>query len=266
MAAELDLSTTDHAGATRLGREQRFHNRRYAAGARDPRAEVRKLYRALHGLHDAQASLLRAFGAGKAVLEYGCADGTLSLDELAVPSFVGWLDGIDISDGAIAVARRKAGQAGICNVSFRHMDGEAMSFQDDSFDVVYGRGILHHLDLAKALPEIARVLRLGGTALFVEPLGHNPMINWYRQRTPGLRTPDEHPLKRCDLALAQRYFNTVDSVMAGLTTPLAALVARRWEGAAAPRLLDACAALDRMLLRLPGLKWQAWHTCLILRK
>jgi SAM-dependent methyltransferase len=267
MAAELDLPPRERPSRTRLGRERAFHNRRYAAGAPDPRGEVRKLYRALRGVHDAQAHLLRTLGTGKAVLEYGCADGTLSLDELGVPRFVASLDGIDISDGAIAVARDKATRAGLLNVTFQHMDGEAMGFPDASFDVVYGRGILHHLDLAKALAEIARVLRPNGTALFVEPLGHNPLINWYRRRTPALRTPDEHPLVRRDLIAARRHFRTVDSLMAGLAAPLGALLARRFDGApAVARLLGACEALDRVLLRLPGLKWQAWHTCLILRK
>jgi hypothetical protein len=33
-----------------------------------------------------------------------------------------------------------------------------------------------------------------GWALFSEPLGHNPLVNWYRNRTPEQRTEDEHPL------------------------------------------------------------------------
>jgi hypothetical protein len=48
-------------------------------------------------------------------------------------------------------------------------------------------------DLSLACSEIARVLRPGGPAIFVEPLGHNPLINAYRKRTPALRTVDEHP-------------------------------------------------------------------------
>ncbi|MBI3515458.1 MAG: class I SAM-dependent methyltransferase [Proteobacteria bacterium] len=197
------------------------------------------------------------------MLEYGCADGTLSLDELDVPSFVARLEGIDIADGAIAVARQKAAHRGLRNATFRHMNAEAMSFPRASFDVVFGRGILHHLDLDKALAEIARVLKPDGVALFLEPLGHNPLINWYRARTPGLRTPDEHPLLRRDFALARRHFGAVDKVVAGLTTPLAALAERRL---GATPLMGLCEALDRALLVLPGVSWQAWHACLILRK
>jgi SAM-dependent methyltransferase len=143
------------------------------------------------------------------------------------------------------------------------MNAEAMEFPDGAFDVAFGRGILHHLALERAYGELARVLKPGGVALFLEPLGHNPLVNWYRARTPELRTPDEHPLMRRDVALARRHFGRVEAVMAGLATPLAAMVERRLGVAG---LLGAAEALDRALLALPGLKWQAWHTCLILTK
>src|SRR5262249_28595378 len=150
--AELDLPSP--GAATRLDREQAFHNRRYAAGSADPRAEVRKLYRALRRVHDTQEALLRAHGAGRAVLEYGCADGTPSRDEPAVAGFVDRLDGIDIADGAIAVARDKAARRGLANVAFHHMDAEAMTFPAGAFDVAFGRGILHHLALERAYGEL----------------------------------------------------------------------------------------------------------------
>jgi hypothetical protein len=44
----------------------------------------------------------------------------------------------------------------------------------------------------------------------MEPLGHNPLLNWYRARAPDLRTPDEHPLLARDLALAESCFDEVD--------------------------------------------------------
>jgi hypothetical protein len=47
--------------------------------------------------------------------------------------------------------------------------------------------------------------------IFLEPLGHNPLINWYRRRTPQMRTEDEHPLLKSDLALAREYFSKIRS-------------------------------------------------------
>jgi SAM-dependent methyltransferase len=47
--------------------------------------------------------------------------------------------------------------------------GEQLPFADGSFDVIYGGATLHHTLLPYALPEIARILRPGGRASFVDP-------------------------------------------------------------------------------------------------
>src|SRR3546814_2369311 len=104
--------------------------------------------------------------------------------------------GIDISDVAIEKGRERARQKGFTNVRLEAMNAEAMTFPDDSFDLVFGSGIIHHLDIDRAFGEIARVLRPGGRAVFIEPLGLNPAIGLYRRFTPSARTPDEHPLLR----------------------------------------------------------------------
>src|SRR5260221_7886449 len=141
MTQELGVPAVEGQGsAQRLFREQDFHNRRFAEDAVDARTDVRRWYVAIREVRAAQVALLRQLGSGKAVLEYGCADGKLSIDELAVPRFVGTLDGIDISDIAIAVAREKARNLGIENTRFQHMDPERMTFPRNSFDVVYGPG------------------------------------------------------------------------------------------------------------------------------
>src|SRR3546814_11483257 len=79
--------------------------------------------------------------------------------------------GIDISDVAIEKGRERARQKGFTNVRLEAMNAEAMTFPDDSFDLVFGSGIIHHLDIDRAFGEIARVLRPGGRAVFIEPLG-----------------------------------------------------------------------------------------------
>ena len=55
------------------------------------------------------------------------------------------------------------------------MNPEHLDFGDGAFDVVCGTGILHRLDLGRALAEVARVLRPSGSAVFVEPLGCSPL-------------------------------------------------------------------------------------------
>jgi hypothetical protein len=80
--------------------------------------------------------------------------------------------------------------------------------------------ILHHLDIAKAYEQISNILKATGKAIFLEPLGHNPIINFYRFMTPGMRTPDEHPLLRRDLKLAKKFFRTVKTEYFQLLTLL----------------------------------------------
>ena len=83
---------------------------------------------------------------------------------------------------AVEKARKKAEHDTVTGVSFLVMDAESMKFEDKTFDVVYGSGILHHLNIDKAYRELARVLKPDGVAIFIEPLGHNPLINLYRKK------------------------------------------------------------------------------------
>jgi len=89
------------------------------------------------------------------------------------------------------------------------MDAESTTFHDSSFDLICGSSILHHLNVTKAYDEIRRILKPDGRAVFLEPLGHNPLINLYRKRTPALRSPDEHPLLLKDLQAAGDFFSSL---------------------------------------------------------
>jgi SAM-dependent methyltransferase len=81
------------------------------------------------------------------------------------------------------------------------MDCENLKFYEDEFDAVYGRAILHHLSLSKGLQEIWRVLKQNGIAVFIEPLGMNPLINLCRIMTLDRRTPYGKPLDRKDFKI-----------------------------------------------------------------
>ena len=52
--------------------------------------------------------------------------------------------------------------------------GEQIPLEDNTLDCIYGGGCLHHTDITRSLPEIARVLRPGSRAAFVDPL-ENPI-------------------------------------------------------------------------------------------
>jgi len=55
--------------------------------------------------------------------------------------------------------------------------------------------------------EIARVLRPGGRAVFLEPLIHNPLLQGYRRLTPHLRSPTERALSMRDLHRIGTHFS-----------------------------------------------------------
>ena len=171
--------------------------------------------------------------------------------------------GIDISNRAIDVARETASAQGLRQCEFSVMDAEHTSFPDGAFDVVFGHGILHHLDLGTCFPEIARILRPGGKAIFTEPLGHNPALNLFRKLTPQMRTPDERPLIMGDLRQAGQYFRRVDCNFFGLTTLAAVPFLRTPAGPAVMRMFE---HVDRVLLRLPVVKRQAWSVLMTMTK
>jgi SAM-dependent methyltransferase len=165
--------------------------------------------------------------------------------------------GIDISPATVEQANAKAAAEGLADrLAFAVMDAEALDFPDRSFDLVCASAVIHHLDLGRAIPEVVRVLVPSGQAVFTEPLGHNPLINLYRQRTPAMRTPDEHPLLMDDLRLLARHFGRVEVAWFHLTSLLAVPLA------GSPAFGPALAGLerlDRALFRVPALRRMAWY-------
>jgi ubiquinone/menaquinone biosynthesis C-methylase UbiE len=169
--------------------------------------------------------------------------------------------GIDISSVAIARAEERAAREETERVQFRVMDAEALDFPDNSFDLICGAAILHHLDLDKTLSELARTLAPNGTAIFLEPLCHNPVINLYRRLTPALRTEDEHPFSMRDLKRMERYFSTVQKRYFHLTSLAAAPF---YKMPAFDKLVHFCDNSDKALFRIaPFLRRYAWTVGLI---
>jgi len=240
--------------------ERHFHNGRFGAET-DPRAGIDRWYAAVEDGARLQLDLLGRLVVGRRVLEYGCGNGVFALRETRLASMAGEYHGIDISDTAIkqAIVSLDGDLKGRCH--FRHMDAEAMTYPDGFFDLVFGRGIIHHLTIQRAYGELSRVLRPGGQAIFFEPMGHNIAINLFRRRTPELRTVDEHPLLIGDLRDARRAFRRVETGFYGLATLAAVPLTGR-----VPGVMRVCAQLDRILLKLPVLRLQAWFVLMTLEK
>jgi SAM-dependent methyltransferase len=85
----------------------------------------------------------------------------------------------DVSPKAVAHVREMAQAAGVADrVLALVCAGEQLPFADQQLDLIHGEAVLHHLYLALAGAEIARVLRLGGRAGFKDPLGHNRLLEF----------------------------------------------------------------------------------------
>lgn len=123
----------------------------------------------------------------------------------------GHVTGIDISDVGIEVAKKIAVDSKL-DIDFHVMDAEELNFDNNTFHLICGSAILHHLHLEKAYSQLNRVVNKDGLIVFVEPLGHNPLLNLYRQLTPSIRTSDEHPFKVKDIKLLNKHFKKVNVI------------------------------------------------------
>lgn len=101
-------------------------------------------------------------GRGKDVLEIGVGMGA-DHAEWAMSSPRS-LIGVDLTPRAIEHTRTRLAHLGLAS-DLRIGDAEALDFPEDSFDVVYSWGVLHHSpNTETAFREVRRVLRPGGVA------------------------------------------------------------------------------------------------------
>jgi ubiquinone/menaquinone biosynthesis C-methylase UbiE len=109
-------------------------------------------------------------------LEIGAGTGYFSLN-LVQDGVIGAATCTDISDGMLATLEANAATLGL-EVETAACDASELPFDDDSFDLVLGHAVLHHLpDLDRAFEEFHRVLAPGGMLFFAgEPSRHGDRI------------------------------------------------------------------------------------------
>ena len=145
---------------------------------------------------------------GKVFLDYACGNGGNAI--FAAKSGAALSLGLDISGISVLNARRAAEEDGVTKTTkFFQADCENTHLLSESIDVIICSGMLHHLDLSHALPELRRIMKPGGKLLAVEALDYNPAIKIYRMMTPSMRTDWEkaHILDLDDLIFASRFFD-----------------------------------------------------------
>jgi ubiquinone/menaquinone biosynthesis C-methylase UbiE len=139
-----------------------------------------KLRKALGGWPD------RPFGDA---LEIGAGTGYFSLNLLQAGA-IERATATDISPGMLATLQDNAARLGLA-VRTAAAEAETLPFADDSFDLVFGHAVLHHIpDLAQAFSEFGRVLRPGGTLAFCgEPSRYGDLLAAIPKRTALLTAP-----------------------------------------------------------------------------
>ena len=202
---------------------------------------------------------LRQHSTGARALDYACGDGQFSF---VMAESGAQVTGIDISPTSIAGAAREASKRNL-NIDFRVMDCERTTFEKQSFDLINVNGVLHHLSLESAFPELARILKPSGSVLCVEAIAHNPVFHAYRKLTPHLRTEfeAEHILRRKDILFARKYFRRIEWRFFHLAS-IAAVPFRN--SAAFEPLLHSLEAVDTVALSIPLIRWWAWQVAFIL--
>ena len=146
---------------------------------------------------------------GKRVLDVGCGNGENSI------LFAHWgarVTGVDISAGAIAVANRRAKEAGVSErVKFLEMPFEQVAGQEEQFNVVWCVAFLHHvldrLDDVVAL--LSENVRPDGCLIVYEPVRRSVFLKRVRAWIPPYPegTPDERPLESADLEKLEKKFD-----------------------------------------------------------
>jgi SAM-dependent methyltransferase len=141
---------------------------RYLEGKEDFEAHARARYALEPYIFDfAQFQTAR----GLKVLEIGVGMGADYLEWLKAGALA---TGVDLSAASIERARRRCELAGY-QPDLRVSDAEQLPFADDTFDVVYSYGVMHHSpNTSQCIREARRVLKPGGQARIM--VYHDPSI------------------------------------------------------------------------------------------
>lgn len=187
-------------------------------------------------------------GKGKRILELGCTNWRDFIDfKNYAPAH---LTCINISERELekgkALAEQENTGGGGCLHEFLIMDAHKLDFSDNTFDIVFGTGILHHLDTETAVKEIYRVLKPGGEIIFGEPLGRNPVGKIVRRLTPNARTPDEKPLDKKEFSIINKYFKMKNSFFQLFYVPAGVISKYLFKSAYNP-LMHGADRLDRCI-------------------
>lgn len=237
----------------RLDRERRFHDAQAVERARTFLREPDRLR-----FHDDDyldhepwvRPAIEALGvlSGRTVLDWGCGHGMAAVVMARRGAAVA---ACDLSHEYTREAARRASANGV-SVRCLQADAHRLPFANESFDVVWGHAILHHLDIGAAARELRRVLRPMGVAVICEPWDGNPLLRWTRRRrllSRNAHTDDERPLNDADLKTVGSVFPSVRAqgfqLFSMVHSKAPRMPGRQWTRRNDARLLERWPSLQR---------------------
>jgi 2-polyprenyl-3-methyl-5-hydroxy-6-metoxy-1,4-benzoquinol methylase len=143
---------------------------------------------------------------GKAILDVGCGEGE---DSILLASLGARVTGLDVSAGAIELARKRAALSGLSDrTDFLCAPLNAASLPPSAFDVIWIDNVLHHVlnDLEGTVRALLKSAKPGALLVCMEPLNLNKTLRKIRFLVPVHTqvTPGERPLEKGDLAVLER--------------------------------------------------------------
>ena len=238
-------------------REKEFHNK---LQSKSKGRFENIFYKALYNMYeDFDADIYRK-AVNKIVLDYGCGVGSVTQKIAKLnPSK---LFGVDISEVSINKALENAKESNL-QINYSVDNCEETKFKTETFDLIFGSGILHHLNLKKSVNEINRILKNDGEMVFLEPLGTNPLINFYRKLTPNSRSIDEHPFLEKDFNFINSLFKNVTVRYYGFFTLIFFLFYRNPKKSLIFKIIS---RLDYYFFKIKYFKNFAWSVLIVAKK
>ena len=146
----------------------------------------------------------------KQLLEIGCGVG---IDLARFAKGGAEVTGVDLAEVSISLAKDNFSQRGL-NADLKVMNGEALDFEDESFDIVYAHGVLQytaHDDMM--ISEIKRVLRPGGGEAIMMVYNRNSWLNaMSKVMKVGLEHEDAPVLKKYSINEFKQMLSPLEKV------------------------------------------------------